>query len=221
MGFGFNIFTGNLDLKGSGGGSSSPLTTKGDLYTYSTADARLGVGSNSEILIADSTQSTGLKWAKQGYELLGYSAQSRTYDNTTFSTVDIHSFSIPSGKLSASDVVYVNIVIDMTSVPNDLNSIWVADGDDNQLMSGLSLGTSNWYFSWLTAQPDDTSKCISRTKMVASYGETSHLLDRDQTTESGFITGAWTIKARSEASFYTASSGTQTSRMWVWRVSGV
>jgi len=45
-----------------GGGGSSPLTTKGDLYTYDTADARLPVGTNGQILYADSTTATGLKW---------------------------------------------------------------------------------------------------------------------------------------------------------------
>ena len=44
-------------------GSTSPLTTKGDLYTFSTVDARLGVGTNGHVLTADSTQSTGIKWA--------------------------------------------------------------------------------------------------------------------------------------------------------------
>ena len=44
-------------------GGSSPLTTKGDLYTYSTTDARLPVGTNNQILVADSTEATGLKWA--------------------------------------------------------------------------------------------------------------------------------------------------------------
>lgn len=42
---------------------SSPLTTKGDLYTYSTTDARLPVGTDGYILTADSTQATGMKWA--------------------------------------------------------------------------------------------------------------------------------------------------------------
>jgi hypothetical protein len=43
-------------------GAVSPLTTKGDLYTFSTSDARLGVGANGTTLVADSSESTGLKW---------------------------------------------------------------------------------------------------------------------------------------------------------------
>ena len=40
----------------------SPLTTKGDLYTYDSADARLGVGADGQALIADSAEATGLRW---------------------------------------------------------------------------------------------------------------------------------------------------------------
>lgn len=39
------------------------MTTKGDVVSYSTVPARLGVGTNDYVLTADSTQATGLKWA--------------------------------------------------------------------------------------------------------------------------------------------------------------
>ena len=43
--------------------STSPLTTKGDLYGFSTLDARIPIGTNNQVLTADSTQALGLKWA--------------------------------------------------------------------------------------------------------------------------------------------------------------
>jgi hypothetical protein len=55
------VYSGSAWVVKSGG--SSPLTTKGDLYTYSTTDARLGVGTNGQVLTADSTAATGIKWA--------------------------------------------------------------------------------------------------------------------------------------------------------------
>lgn len=42
--------------------NSSPLTAKGDLYTYSTVPAKLAVGSDGETLVADSSATTGLRW---------------------------------------------------------------------------------------------------------------------------------------------------------------
>jgi hypothetical protein len=42
--------------------ANSPLTAKGDLFTYSTTQARLAVGNNGDTLLADSAATTGLRW---------------------------------------------------------------------------------------------------------------------------------------------------------------
>ena len=44
------------------GSSSSPLTTKGDLYGYDTGDARIPVGTNDDFLVADSVDAQGVAW---------------------------------------------------------------------------------------------------------------------------------------------------------------
>jgi hypothetical protein len=45
-----------------GSGATSPLTTKGDLWGYDTADARIPVGTNGYLLVADSTDAQGIVW---------------------------------------------------------------------------------------------------------------------------------------------------------------
>ena len=42
--------------------ANSPLTAKGDLFTFSTGSAKLAVGNNGETLVADSSTATGLSY---------------------------------------------------------------------------------------------------------------------------------------------------------------
>jgi hypothetical protein len=46
--------------------SVEPLTTKGDLYAFSTESTRLPIGANGLVLTADSSAATGLAWALGG-----------------------------------------------------------------------------------------------------------------------------------------------------------
>jgi hypothetical protein len=46
-----------------GSDEGTDLTTKGDVHGYSTTNTRIPIGSNNQVLTADSTQALGLKWA--------------------------------------------------------------------------------------------------------------------------------------------------------------
>ena len=49
--------------RGDGTWQPFPVTTKGDIFTFSSVLARLAVGADGQELLADSTQATGLRWA--------------------------------------------------------------------------------------------------------------------------------------------------------------
>ena len=98
----------------------TPLTTKGDLFGFDTADARIPIGTNGQVLTADSTQSLGLKWAapasgttaagvylqKSGTQSIANDTfTSITWDTETIDTDAYHStatntdrITIPAGK---------------------------------------------------------------------------------------------------------------------------
>ncbi len=70
----------------------TPLTTKGDLLGFSTLDARIPIGTNNQVLTADSAQALGLKWATPaggGLVWIGntsFSASQTINVNNVFST---------------------------------------------------------------------------------------------------------------------------------------
>jgi hypothetical protein len=88
----------------------TPLTTKGDLFGFDTADARIPIGTNGHVLTADSAQSLGLKWAAPaggGKVLQVVGASTTTYttsSNNTFVDTGLTASITPA---SASNKVLV------------------------------------------------------------------------------------------------------------------
>lgn len=75
---------------------SSPLTTKGDIYTYDSADQRLPVGTDGQVLQADSAEATGLKWVGIGFK--AFDDTGVTINNTVTETT-IVSETVPANTL--------------------------------------------------------------------------------------------------------------------------
>ena len=87
-------------------GAVSPLTTKGDVYTFSTSDARIGVGANNTVLTADSAEATGLKWATptatEPITFWARPASVQTFTASTATKVTLGTEVLDSGALFAS-----------------------------------------------------------------------------------------------------------------------
>ena len=82
-----------------GGGGASPLTTKGDIFGFDTADARIPVGTDNQILIADSVQALGVKYALitnpnlasgDFDNITGVGIQTQNFDVGNFNVIEIN-----------------------------------------------------------------------------------------------------------------------------------
>ena len=106
------VYTGSAWVAVGGGGLTSPLTTKGDIWVYGTGDTRLPVGTDGHTLVADSVEATGLKWAAPaggGKVLQVVSASvttSTTIATTTYTDTNLTASITPS---SASSQILVLI----------------------------------------------------------------------------------------------------------------
>ena len=108
-------------------GGASILTTKGDLLTYSNVDARLEIGSDDQILTADSSVTLGMAWKTPSS---GGSPLTKKGDLYTYSDTDIR---LPVGSdgqiLSADSTTTIGIA-------------WITPGSGGNV-SGPTASTMN------------------------------------------------------------------------------
>jgi hypothetical protein len=125
----------------------STVTTKGDLLAASAASTvtRLAAGTNGQIVTADSTQTTGLKWTTPDSTLTITSARARTTDatsTTSASYVDMDAMSVTVTTTASSKVLAVfNAMIQGSN--NQIICKLVRGATTLQTASALSSGT-NW-----------------------------------------------------------------------------
>lgn len=85
---------------GGGSGLADPTTTKGDLIVRgASTPSRLGVGSNGQILTADSTQTTGVKWSTPA---------SGSTNNNDYHIINVLDYSADPTGAASSDTAFLN-----------------------------------------------------------------------------------------------------------------
>jgi hypothetical protein len=100
--------------------ANSPLTAKGDLFGYSTTQARVAVGNNGETLVADSSTSTGLRYTAgtvQSNPVLN-SAMQNWQRGTSFTAVNVYTADRWWKSGGTESTLSRQVTNDTTNLPN-------------------------------------------------------------------------------------------------------
>jgi hypothetical protein len=183
-------------------GAASPLTTKGDLYTFSTSDTRLGVGANGTTLVADSSEATGLKWAAASgasgpsFGVYGSAAQSGI-SNATFTKVALNTelwdtdscYDTSTYRFTPNKSGYyqINASIQTTMTPVDLSIVAVYKNGASfsrihQRDTGINFNACGSTIVFLNG----TTDYLEFFAYISSSGTRNIQIDSDQVT-----TGVW------------------------------
>lgn len=143
----------------------SPLTTKGDILGFSTVNARLAVGTNGQVLTADSGQALGIKWADpsaSGVTTIG------TYDSETPSADGLVITGTTLFAQSASDVNP-----GMIMVPTSASGLLMTAGSLSVVTDGITTNI-NGSNEIQSVQDVEQSITLNGTDITNQYVDIAH-----------------------------------------------
>lgn len=173
--------------------TGSPLTTKGDLWGFDTVNNRIPVGTNGQILTADSTQTLGVKWATggggSGTVNSGTAGQLAYYASTGTAVSGDANANISSGTLTLGQIASVNGAITLSGSASGAVSLltqnaagtWnfnlpITAGSAGQVLTSQGGGSNVMTWATPAGGGNITGPVSSTTNAIARYTDASGTL---------------------------------------------
>jgi hypothetical protein len=145
----------------------TPLTTKGDLFTFTTVDARIGVGANGTVLTANSGEASGLEWAAP------VSGGMTLISTTTLGSTSTTISSIP-GTYNNLVMVLRNAI---TGGVANFHTRYNSDTGSNYIVTGSNSGSApnvGTEYAWnQNGNPETASTPMTAIQTIYDYANTS------------------------------------------------
>jgi len=169
-------------------GLEAILTSKGDILSFSTVRARLAVGSNDQVLTADSGEATGLKWASAG-------GNDRCILGNGVSNLHLTSavrFGAPFGDLFTTTEVNAQINLALAGTMKTLRIFIDVNpaSNTNTIVSRISGSDGNLTVSYTAGQTGSFAD-VSNTDVIAVTDEVTFRVTQ---ASSGNIEGRYSLE---------------------------